>query len=428
MTAKWEKQEGNEGVLTFEVSPEQFEKGLDEAFKKVVKTVQVPGFRKGKMPRKLFESRFGVESLYQDAIDAVLPQAYGAAIDETGIEPVDQPSIDVGDIERGNTVVFTANVIVKPEVKLGEYKGLEIDEQSTEVTDEEVNEALENLRQQQAELVVKEEGTVEDGDTAVIDFEGFLDGVAFDGGAGENHSLEIGSNQFIPGFEEQLVGKKSGEECEVKVTFPEDYHEESLSGKEATFKVTIHEIKAKEVPALDDDFAQDQDVDNLEALKEKTKEDLQSAKDQESSNAKKDQIIELATENATVDIPQPMIDTEIETMVQEFEQRLQSQGMTLEMFSQFSGQTEEDVREQMKENADTRVKMNLVLEAIAEAENIEVSEEDINAELTEMSKVYNAEPEQLKQMLGNNLQMFENEIKVRKTIDLLLENAKIKTA
>ncbi|HIS29553.1 MAG TPA: trigger factor [Candidatus Avamphibacillus intestinigallinarum] len=428
MSAKWEKQEGNEGVLTFEVSAEEFDKGLDKAFDKVKKTVQVPGFRKGKIPRKLFESRFGVESLYQDAIDFVLPEAYGNAIEETGIEPVDQPSIDVGEIEQGSPLVFTATVTVKPEVELGEYKNLEVDEQSTEVTDEEVNEALEQLREQQAELIVKEDGAVEEGNTVVIDFEGFLDGEAFDGGKGENYSLEIGSNQFIPGFEEQLVGKKAGEETVVTVTFPEDYHEESLAGKETTFNVTIHEIKEKEVPELDDDFAQDQDVDTLDELKAKTKEDLKAHKEQDATNAKKDQIIEQATENASVDIPQAMIDTEVEQMVKEFEQRLQAQGMTLEMFSQFSGQSEEDVKEQMKENADQRVKMNLVIEAISKAENIEVSEEDINAELEEMAKMYNTDAEQLKQMLGNNFSMLEDDLKVKRTIDFLLENSKVKEA
>ena len=428
ISAKWEKQEGNEGVLTFEVSAEEFDKGLDKAFDKVKKTVQVPGFRKGKIPRKLFESRFGVESLYQDAIDFVLPEAYGNAIEETGIEPVDQPSIDVGEIEQGSPLVFTATVTVKPEVELGEYKNLEVDEQSTEVTDEEVNEALEQLREQQAELIVKEDGAVEEGNTVVIDFEGFLDGEAFDGGKGENYSLEIGSNQFIPGFEEQLVGKKAGEETVVTVTFPEDYHEESLAGKETTFNVTIHEIKEKEVPELDDDFAQDQDVDTLDELKAKTKEDLKAHKEQDATNAKKDQIIEQATENASVDIPQAMIDTEVEQMVKEFEQRLQAQGMTLEMFSQFSGQSEEDVKEQMKENADQRVKMNLVIEAISKAENIEVSEEDINAELEEMAKMYNTDAEQLKQMLGNNFSMLEDDLKVKRTIDFLLENSKVKEA
>lgn len=274
MSAKWEKQEGNNGVLTIEVPAEEFDVALDQAFKKVAKDVQIPGFRKGKIPRKIFEQRFGVESLFQDAIDIVLPTAYSNAVEETGIEPVEQPEVDVGEIEIGKPVVFTANVIVKPEVKLGEYKGLEVEDKTIEVTEEDVTNAIDNLREQQAELIVKEEGTVEDGNTAVIDFEGFSDDEPFEGGKGENHSLEIGSGQFIPGFEEQLIGKTSGEEFEVELTFPEEYHAEDLAGKDAVFKVKIHEIKEKELPELDDEFAKDVDeeVETLAALKEKKKE------------------------------------------------------------------------------------------------------------------------------------------------------------
>src|SRR5690606_3300780 len=239
MSVKWEKKEGNQGVLTFEVPAEEFETALDKAFAKVVKTVQVPGFRKGKMPRAMFEKRFGVESLYQDAVDIVLPDAYVKAVEESGIDPIDQPSIDIKEIERGKALVFTADVTVKPEVKLGDYKGLEVEELEVAVTDEDVDNELQQLRERHAELVVKEEGAVEEGDTVVMDFEGFLDGEAFEGGKGENHSLEIGSGQFIPGFEEKLVGKEAGVETEIQVTFPEDYHAEELAGKEATFKVTI---------------------------------------------------------------------------------------------------------------------------------------------------------------------------------------------
>ncbi len=273
MTAKWEKQEGNDGVLTFEVSAEKFEEGLDKAFKKVVKDVQIPGFRKGKVPRVIFEKRFGVEALYQDAIDFVLPEAYTGAVEETGIEPVDQPSIDIEEIERGKSLVFTADVTVKPEVKLGDYKGLEVEEQDVNVTDEDVEEEIKREQERLAELVVKEEGAVEEGDTVVIDFEGFVDDVAFEGGKGEDHSLEIGSGQFIPGFEEQLIGKETGAETDVKVTFPEEYHAEDLAGKEAVFKVTIHEIKTKELPEIDDEFAKDidDDVETLDELKAKKK-------------------------------------------------------------------------------------------------------------------------------------------------------------
>src|SRR5699024_159889 len=280
MSAKWEKQEGNEGVLTIDVPAEDFDQALDKAFKKVVKTVQIPGFRKGKVPRKIFEKRFGVESLYQDAVDIVLPEAYMKAVEETGISPVDQPEVDIEEIEKGKNLVFTAKVIVKPEVTLGEYKGLEVEEQSVEVTDEDVEQELEAQRQQHAELVVKEEGNVEEGDTVVMDFEGFMDGEAFEGGKGENHSLEIGSGQFIPGFEEQLVGKETGEESESEINFPEDYHAEELAGKKATFKVKIHEIKEKELPELDDEFAKDVDeeVETLDELKKKKKEQLEEQK------------------------------------------------------------------------------------------------------------------------------------------------------
>lgn len=426
MTAKWEKKEGNVGVLTFEVAPEQFEEALDKAFKKVVKTIQIPGFRKGRIPRSMFEKRFGVESLYQDALDYVLPTAYPEAVQEAGIEPVDQPSIDIEEIERGKTLVFTAEVTVKPEVELGEYKGLEVEEQSTDVTDEEVTEAIDQLREQQAELVVKEDGEIVEGDTAVIDFEGFLDGEAFEGGKGENYSLEIGSGQFIPGFEEQLVGKKSGDEADVTVTFPEDYHEESLAGKEAVFKVKIHEIKEKEVPELDDDFAQDQEAENVEDLKAKTRERLEENKKQAAENAKRESLIDQASENAKVDIPEAMIQTETDRMLQEFEQRLQMQGMTLDLYTQFSGQSADDLREQMKENAEARVKTNLVLEAIFEKENLEVTDEDLNKELEEMAQMYQTDVEQLKQMLGGNTDMIKEDMKFRKAIEFLAEQSKTK--
>ncbi|MFC2948505.1 trigger factor [Virgibacillus sediminis] len=426
MSAKWEKQEGNVGVLTFEVSADEFEKALDQAFKKVRKDIQIPGFRKGKIPRKIFESRFGVESLYQDAVDIVLPNAYVQAIDETGIEPIEQPEVDIENIERGEDLVFTAKVQVKPEVSLGDYKGLEVEEQSVEVTDEEVEETIEKLRQDHAELVVKEEGTVEEGDTVVIDFEGFLDGEAFEGGKGENHSLEIGSGQFIPGFEEQLIGKDIDADTEIEVTFPEDYHAEELAGKNATFKVKIHEVKYKELPELDDEFAVDVDeeAETLDDLKKKKKEELESQKKQDAENQKRETLLEKASENADVDIPEVMVETELDQMVREFEQRLQMQGMTMEMYSQFSGQDESALKEQMKEDAEKRVKTNLTLDAIVNAENLEVSEEDVDAELENMASMYGTDKEQLKQMLGGNTNAIEEDLKFRKAIDFLVENSK----
>ncbi|SFG34146.1 trigger factor [Halobacillus alkaliphilus] len=429
MSAKWEKQEGNQGTLTVEVPASEFDQALDQAFKKVVKDVQVPGFRKGKVPRKLFEQRFGVESLYQDALDIVLPQAYSNAVEETGIEPVDRPEVDVKQIEKGEDLVFTAEVTVKPEVTLGEYKGLEVEEQSTEVTEEDVQNELKQLQEKQAELVVKEDGEVEDGDTVVMDFEGFVDGEAFEGGQAENYSLEVGSGSFIPGFEEQLVGKKAGEETEVTVTFPEEYHAEDLAGKEATFKVTIHEIKGKEFPELDDEFAKDVDeeVESLDELTKKTRERLEEQKKTDAENQKRDTLVTKASENAEVEIPESMVDTELDRMVQEFEQRLQMQGMTKDMYFQFTGQDEDALREQMKEDAGKRVKTNLTLEAIAEAEDVNVADEDVNAELENMASMYQTDVAQLTQMLGGNTDMIKEDLKIRKAIDVLVENSKTKS-
>jgi trigger factor len=428
MSAKWEKLEGNQGVLTVEVEASEVDTALDQAFKKVVKKVNVPGFRKGKMPRRLFEQRFGVESLYQDALDILLPKAYGDAVEETGIEPVDRPEVDIEKMEQGSNLVFTAKVIVKPEVKLGEYKGLEVEKTETEVTDEDVQNELTRLQEQQAELVVKEEGAIENGDTVNIDFEGFVDGEAFEGGKAENYSLEIGSGSFIPGFEEQLVGEKAGTEKDVNVTFPEEYHAEELAGKRAVFKVKIHDIKSKQLPELNDEFAKEAegDAETLEDLKKELRTKLEESKKQEAENKTRETVIEKASENAEIEIPEAMVNTELDRMVQEFGQRLQMQGMNLDLYYQFSGTSEEALREQMKEDAGKRVRTNLVLEAIVEAENIEVSEEEIDAELNKMAEMYKMEVEQIKQMLamqgGNDA--VAADLKVRKAIDFLVENSK----
>ncbi|PAD21736.1 trigger factor [Terribacillus saccharophilus] len=427
MSAKFERTEGkNEGILTITLSPEELDGALDQAFQKVVKQVQVPGFRKGRVPRKIFEQRFGVESLYQDAIDIVLPGAYMNAVEETGIEPVAQPDVDLEQIEQGKELIFKATVAIKPEVELGDYKGLEVEAEDTTVTDEDVEKEIDALRNRQAELVVKEEGTAAEGDTVVIDFEGFVDGEAFEGGKAENHSLEIGSGSFIPGFEEQLVGKESGSESDITVTFPEEYHAAELAGKEAVFKVKIHEIKAKELPELDDEFAKDVDeeVESLDALREKTKNRLQEEKTTAAENNKREQLINLATDNAKVEVPDAMVDTELDRMVREFEQRLQMQGMTLEMYAQFSGQDEAALREQMKEDAGKRVKTNLTLEAIAQAENVEVTDEDVNTELEKMAEMYQTDKEQLTQMLGGNTDAIKDDLKFQKAIDVLVDNSK----
>ncbi|MCY7755556.1 trigger factor [Bacillus haynesii] len=423
MSVKWEKQEGNEGVLTVEVDADTFNKALDDAFKKVVKQVSIPGFRKGKVPRGLFEQRFGVEALYQDALDILLPVEYPKAVEEAGIEPVDRPEIDVEKIEKGENLIFTAKVTVKPEVKLGEYKGLGIEKDDTAVTDEDVQNELKSLQERQAELVVKEDGKVEEGDTVVLDFEGFVDGEAFEGGKAENYSLEVGSGSFIPGFEDQLVGLEAGAEKDVEVTFPEEYHAEELAGKPAVFKVKIHEIKAKELPELDDEFAKDVDeeVETLAELTEKTKKRLEEAKENEADAKLREELVVKAAENVEADIPQAMIDTELDRMMKEFEQRLQMQGMNLELYFQFSGQDENALKEQMKEDAEKRVKSNLTLEAIAKAENLQVTDEEVEEELSKMAEAYNMSVENIKQAIGSTDGMKED-LKVRKAIDFLVEN------
>jgi trigger factor len=428
MTAKWEKLEGNEGVLTIDVEAEKVDAALDAAFKKVVKKVNVPGFRKGKVPRSLFEKQYGVEALYQDALDILLPEAYAAAIDETKIEPVDRPEIDVETMEKGSNLVFTAKVIVKPEVTLGEYKGLEVAEQDTTVTDEDVDAELTQLQNRHAELVVVEDGALENGDTAVMDFEGFVDGVAFEGGQAENYSLEIGSNQFIPGFEEQLVGLKAGEEKDVEVNFPEEYHSEDLAGKAATFKVKLHDIKRKELPTLDDEFAKDanENVETLDELKKEIKEKLQKDKEQAADTEIRDTLVEKAAENATVDVPEAMVTTETDRMLQEFEQRLQMQGMNLEMYYQFAGQDETAMREQFKTDAEKRVRINLTLEAIANAENIEATDADVDAELEKMAEMYQRSVEELKTIFAaqGGTEGIKGDLKIQKAVELLVENSK----
>lgn len=425
MSTKWEKTEVNEGVLTVEVDAEKVNEGLNSAFKKVVKDITVPGFRKGKVPRPIFEQRFGVESLYQDALDMILPDAYIKAIEESGIEPVDQPQIDIEQMEKGKSLIFTAKVTVKPEVKLGEYQGLEVEPFDTTVTDEDVEAELKKLQEQHAELVIKEDGQAENGDTVVIDFEGSVDGEVFEGGVAENHSLELGSGSFIPGFEEQLVGVKSGEEKNVEVTFPEEYHAAELAGKDAVFKVKVHEIKGKELPDLDDEFAKDVDdeIETLDELKEKTKTSLQEAKDHQAEHHVRDTVVEKATENAEIDLPPIMVENEIKRMLQEFEQNLQMQGMNLDLYYQLTGQDQSALHDQMKNDAEKRVRMNLTLEAISKAENIEVTVDEVDAEIKRMSEMYNMPVENLVQALGS-LDGIRAELSIRKTIDYLVENSK----
>lgn len=425
--AIWEKQEGNQGTLTIEVDADSFDKALDKAFNKVVRQVNVPGFRKGKVPRKIFEQRFGVESLYQDAVDFVLPEAYSKALDETKIEPVAQPSIDIETIGKGQVLVVKAEVTVKPEVKLGEYKGLKVPAQDTEVTAEDVNEELKKLQERYAELAVKEDGPAELGDTVVLDFEGFVDGEAFEGGKSENYSLELGSNQFIPGFEDQLAGIQSGEEKDIQVKFPEDYHAEELKGKDATFKVKVHEIKAKHLPELDDEFAKDVDeeAETLDALKEKLEKQLKEKKESSAKAATQDALVEQVTANAEIDLPEVMVDNELDRMVREFEQQIQAQGLSMDLYYQFSGTDQNGLRDQMKEEAEKRVRANLTLEAIADAENLEATDADVDQEIENMASMYGLAADQMRQMLDlqGGADALKGDLRIRKALDFLVENS-----
>ena len=426
MSAKWERDsEASKGTLTFEIDVETAKKGIDQAFKRTQKRITVPGFRKGHVPRQLFNQMYGEEALYQDALNIVLPKAYEDAVKETGIEPVDQPQIDVKSLEKGQPWVLTAEVAVKPEVKLGDYKGMEVPAQDTTVSDKEVEDELESKRQQQAELVLKEDQPAENGDTVVIDYVGSVDGEKFDGGSADNYSLELGSGAFIPGFEDQLVGHKSGEDVEVKVTFPEEYHAQDLAGKEAVFEVKLHEVKEKQLPEMDDEFAKDvdEDVDTLDELKEKTKKQLQEQKEDAAHAAIEDAAIEAAVNNAeTEEIPQAMLDDDTDRQVQQYLMGMQQQGINPKMYFQITGTTEDDLRKQFANDAAKRVKTNLVLEAIVKDANLEATDEDIDAEIKDLAAQYGMEEDAVKKALSKDMLM--HDIKIRKAVDLVADSAK----
>ena len=426
MSHKWEKQEGNEGLLTVTVPAEEFDQALDEAFVKVSKDVSLPGFRKGKIPRQMFEKRFGVESLYQDALDIVLSPNYAKAVEEEGITPVDQPEVDIVEVEKGKDLIFTAKVTVEPEAKLGEYKGLEGTKLSTEVTDHDIEHEIGHMLEHHTEMVVKDDGEIENGDTVNLDFDGYLDGEQFEGGKAEEFDLEVGSGSFIGGFEEQLVGLKVDDEKDVEVTFPEDYQAEELAGKPAVFKVKINSIKVKETPELDDELVKelDQGVETVNELKAKLEKDLKEAKENQSDVALKEELLTKASDNAEIDVPEAMVNSELDRMLQEFEQNLSQQGINLEMYQQLSGQDENALRETMKEDAEKRVRTNITLKQIAEDENIEIAEEDIDSELEKMSEQFGIGVEDIKSTLGD-LSMLEQDIKVQKALDVLVDNAKI---
>lgn len=425
MTAKWERTGTNDGVLTFTIAQAEIQKGLTTAFNKVKGNLNVPGFRKGKVSRQVFNRMYGEEALYEDALNAVLPEAYEAAVKEAGIDPVAQPKIDVDSMEKGQDWVIKAEVTVKPEVKLGDYKELTVEKQDREVTEEDVDARIKREQEAQAELVIKEDEAAENGDTVVIDFEGFLGEETFEGGKGENYSLELGSNSFIPGFEEQLVGTKAGDSKDVTVTFPEDYQAEDLAGKEAVFKVTVHEVKAKELPELDDEFAKDVDdsVESLAELKEKYRAELTETKEKAAEDAKDEAAIRQAVENAEiVELPHSMVHDEVHRSMDEFLNNMQRQGISPEMYYQLTGSTEADLHTQFEGEAETRVKTNLVIEAIAKAEGLEATEEDIENEIKELSEAYNMPVDQIKRVLTED--MLKHDITMKKAVELVTGTAK----
>ena len=426
MSAKWERDsDASKGTLTFEIDVDTINKGIDEAFVETRKKITVPGFRKGRVPRQIFNQMYGEESLYQDALNKVLPDAYNEAVKETNIQPVDQPKIDIKSMEKGQPWVLTAEVDVMPEVKLGEYKGMEVPAQDTTVTDADVDDALETKRQQQAELVLKEDKPAKKGDTVVIDYKGSVDGEEFDGGSAENYSLELGSGSFIPGFDDQLIGHNADEDVDVNVTFPEDYHAKNLAGKDALFKVKIHEIKEKQLPELDDDFAKDvdEDVDTLAELKEKTKKQLQEEKDNQAKAAIEDAAINKAVANAEIqDIPQAMLDDDTNRQMQQYLAGMQQQGISAQMYFQITGTKEEDLKKQFANDAAQRVKTNLVLEAIVDDANLDATDEEIAKEISDLAKQYGMEEDAVKKALSKDMLM--HDIKIRKAVDLVADSAK----
>lgn len=426
MSVQVEKLENNMAKLTIEVSAEDLEKALEAAYQKEKNKISIPGFRKGKVPRAMVEKMYGAGIFYEDAANSLMQQNYPAAVDESGIDIVSRPSVDVVQLEKGKPFIFTAEVAVKPEVTLGKYLGVTVSKVDTTVTDEEVDAALEKERNNNARTVSVTDRSVQSGDTAVIDFEGFVDGVAFEGGKGENHPLEIGSHSFIDTFEDQLIGKNAGDEVEVNVTFPEQYQAAELAGKPALFKVKIHEVKAKELPELNDEFASDvSEFETLAEYKESLKKNLQQQKENEAKKTKEDEAIQKIIDKSKMDLPEAMITTQCENMVEEFSQRLAQSGLSMEQYLQFSGMTMDKMMEQVRPEAVSRIQSSLVLEQIAKEENIEVTDEDVDAEIAKMAANYGMEADKLKEYMGDaEKASMKRELAITKAVDLIMENAK----
>ena len=425
MSLQVEKLEKNMAKLTIEVPADDLEKALQSAYMKQKNKISLPGFRKGKVPRQMIEKMYGAEIFYDDAANELIPKAYAEAYDEAELDIVSRPEINVVQIEKGKPFIFTADVATKPEVTLGEYKGLEIEKVSTRVTQKEVDAKIQEEAEKNARTITVTDRPVQDGDEVILDFEGFVDGVAFEGGKGENYPLTIGSGSFIPGFEEQLVGAEAEKEMEVKVTFPEDYHAEDLKGKEAVFKCTVHEIKAKELPEIDDEFAAEvSEFDTLEEYKADIKAKIKDQKASEGKRKQEDQAVDAAVKNAQYEIPQPMIETQVMQMADDFAQRIQSQGISLEQYFQFTGMTADKMMDELRPQAIKRIETRLVLEAIAKAENIEISDEKLDEELAKMAESYKMEVDKLIEFMGENeKKQMKEDMAVQEAVTFLVENA-----
>lgn len=427
MKAELVKKEGNKVTLKITVDNNKFEEAVNKAYNKTKGKYNIPGFRKGKAPKVVIETQYGKGVFYNDAIDMLFPEVYPEAIKELNIDPIDRPDLDIEEISKDNGLVMVVNVEVKPEFELGDYKGIEISKVDNTVSEEDVEARLNEMVNRNARLTSVEDKALENGDTAVIDFEGFENGVAFEGGKGENYNLVIGSNTFIPGFEDQLVGKKAGEEVEVNVTFPETYHAENLAGKPVVFNVKVNDVKVKEVPALDDEFAKDttefETLAELRAdVKAKLEEQAKNAADAEMRNA----LVEKVSANTEVEIPEAMVQHQIDNMLMELNYQLQYQGLNLEQLLQMTGRGLDELREERRADAERLVKSSLVLEAIAEKENVEANDADVDAELEKMAAMYNMEVEKIKSSLREtDIEDIKGQIKIRKTLDLLVENATI---
>lgn len=427
MSLQVEKLEKNMAKLTVEVPAEEFDKALAAAYNKNKGRFNIPGFRKGKAPQAMVEKMYGAGILYEDAVNEALDMTYGDAVEESKLDIVSRPEIGIVQVDKGKTLIYTATVAVKPEVSLGGYKGIEVEKASAEVTDEDIEDELKKVQEQNSRLVTVEDRAVEDGDQTVIDFEGLVDGKTFEGGKSEDYPLTIGSHSFIDTFEEQLIGKNIGEACELNVTFPNEYHSKELAGKPAVFKVTVKEIKRKEIPELNDEFAGEvSEFETLEEYRNDIKEKVAAKKEKEAATENEDRVVEKVVENAAMDIPEPMIDSQVNNMVNDYARRMEGQGLSLDQYMKFTGMTIESLKEQMKPQALKRIQTRLVLEAVAKAENITVSDEAVEKEIASMAEAYKMEASQVKEYLGENgLQQMKEDLAVQEAVDFLVAEAKL---